>query len=38
MISLILYKYFPDILFPDYDKNKYGWVWHETINGNARHL
>jgi len=38
MLSLILYKYFPDILFPDYDKNKYGWVWHEQINGNNRHL
>jgi len=38
MLSLILYKYFPDILFPDYDKNKYGWVWHEPINGNNRHL
>lgn len=37
MLSLILYKYFPDILFPDYNKNKYGWVCHEKINGNGRH-
>lgn len=37
MLSLILYKYFPDILFPNYDKNKYGWVWHENINGLHRH-
>jgi len=37
ILSLILYKYFQNIPFPDYNKQKYGWVWHETINGKSRH-
>lgn len=36
MLSLIIYKYFDDILFPKYDKGLYGWVWHEKINGKNR--
>ena len=40
MLSLILYKYYSDIAnnLPDYNKNEYGWVWHENINGNDRHV
>ena len=38
MLSLILYKYVPHIKFPAYDKKKYGWVFHQNINGNDRHV
>ena len=34
MLSLILYN---TIYFPIYNKDLYGWVWHEPINGNHRH-
>ena len=37
MLSLILYKYLPDILHFIYSENSYGWRWHETINGKSRH-
>jgi hypothetical protein len=36
MISLILYKYF-NLNFPKYNREMYGWVWHEPINGVSRH-
>ena len=36
MLSLILYKW-STVPFPDYNKEEYGWVWHEPINGNNRH-
>jgi hypothetical protein len=36
MLSLILYKYF-NLNFPDYNREVYGWVWHEPINGANRH-
>jgi hypothetical protein len=36
MLSLILYKYF-NLTFPDYNREIYGWVWHESINGASRH-
>jgi len=35
MLSLILYRYYPNIPFPDYDLKKYGWSWHEKL---LRHL
>ena len=38
MLSLILYKYYSDIPFPVYSKDTYGFVFHEDINGNDRHV
>jgi len=37
MLSLLLYKKYNNIKFPSYDRNHYGWVWHERINGVNRH-
>jgi len=37
MLSLLLYKYFGDIPFPDYSE-KYGFIRHKPINGQNRHL
>jgi hypothetical protein len=37
MSSLVLYKYFNHIPFPDYNRDFYGWVWHESINNKHRH-
>ena len=37
MLSLLLYKNWNSINFPNYDRNYYGWVWHEQINGKDRH-
>lgn len=36
MLSMILYK--TGIQFPDYNKEFYGWIWHEKVNGQNRHL
>ena len=38
MLSLILYKYYSNIDFPNYNIKKYGFVRHENINGKNRNL
>ena len=37
MLSLILYKYFDNIPFPNYSEDEYGFIRHQKINGNGRH-
>ena len=37
MLTLLLYKNWNNINFPNYDRDYYGWIWHERINGKDRH-